>query len=109
MSFATASSLLLSLVARNYDLEAEDMRLKYEKMSLAADAGALEAQMHGNPHAAMAQALQAQLSALKTTEKMIDMRITQISNESQANQAYMEKVEKRVSDGAKTFGKGVGS
>ena len=108
MSFATSSSLLLSLVARNYDLEAEDMRLKYEKMSLMADAGALEAQMHGNPHAAMAQALQAQLSALKTTEKMIDMRITHIEHESEANKAYMEKVEKRCQEGAKTFGKGVG-
>ncbi|MFN8615344.1 MAG: hypothetical protein U0003_05490 [Vampirovibrionales bacterium] len=106
MSFATASSLLLSIVARKYDLEAEDMRLKYEKMSLMATQGALEAQMHGNPHASMAQALQAQLAALKTTEKLLDMRIAHIEHEKEGLENYEQKVEKRAQEGAKVFGKG---
>ncbi len=104
MSYAFSSSILLSLVAQEYDLEAEVGRLRSELFAMQASRGALEAQVNTNPHSRLAMALRSQLLTIKQAEKFIAMRLNQVMPQIQANQQMQQSVKQVVQKGVKLFG-----
>ncbi|MBX2860584.1 MAG: hypothetical protein KTR14_05080 [Vampirovibrio sp.] len=103
MGFAANQARVMMLIARKSDLELDAQMISQKRMYLAQMTSImLGHQMRWDPESAVAKHIEARINQLQQADKMLEMRLQQITSQRQAVTQELEDVKKTVSNNIRT-------